>query len=165
VWPAIEFMSLDAHVRCTCVKEGRAKPYPVPAQLTLDETGAPSLKGEFSEDEYEALDRWVQESCEHRGFLVAESLGNITLAKHLREFLRGLQGDPGPRFPILLEKVVYDGTHTGDWIPGKEAPNLLKEVDLVLHSSDILSAAEKEFFLAMKRLCEASISTGNPIVF
>ena len=158
-------MSLDAHVRCTCVKEGRAKPYPTPARLILDETGAPSLKGEFSEDEYEALDRWVQESCEHGGFLVSESLGNITLAKHVREFLRGLQGDPGPHFPILLEKVVYDGTHTGDWIPSKEAPKLLKEVDLVLHSSDILSPAEKEFFLAMRRLCEASIASSNPIVF
>ena len=35
-------------------------------------------------------------------------------------FLNGLQGEPGPRFPILLKKVVYDGTHTGDWIPIKQ---------------------------------------------
>ena len=59
-------------------------------------------------------------------------LGNITRVQHVREFLRGLQGDPGPKFPILLKKVVYDGTHTGDWIPVKESPALLREVDLVL---------------------------------
>jgi hypothetical protein len=158
-------MSLDAHVRCTCVKEGRAKPYPVPARLTIDETGAPSLKGRFSENEYEELDRWVQKSCEHGGFLVSETLGNIVLAKNVREFLNALQGDPGPHFPILLDKVVYDGTHTGDWIPARESPKLLKEVELVLQSSDILSPAEKHFFEAMKRLCEASIASGNPIVF
>jgi len=119
---------------------------------------------ESSEEDGEAHDRWLGESCEHNGFLVGESLGSITLAKHLRDFLRGLQGDPAPRFPILLKKVVYDGTHTGDWIGSKEAVRLLQEVDIVLHSSDILSQAEKAFFTSMKRLCEASIAAGNPIV-
>ncbi len=85
--------------------------------------------------------------------------------QHVREFLRGLQGDPGPKFPILLKKVVYDGTHTGDWLPIRDSPALLREVDLVLGSSDILTDGEKEFFHSMKRLCEASIATGNPIMF
>jgi hypothetical protein len=60
---------------------------------------------------------------------------------------------------------VYDGTHTGDWVPAKETPELLKEVNLVLQSSDILTPGEQEFFQAMKRLCEASLATGNPIGF
>jgi hypothetical protein len=107
----------------------------------------------------------VQESCEHEGYLVSESLGNITRAQHLREFLRGLQGNPGPKFPILLKQVLYDGTHTGDWISVKESPALLREVDLVLGSIDILTEGEKEFCQSMKRLCEASITTGNPIMF
>jgi len=38
-------------------------------------------------------------------------------------------------------------------------------VNLVLGSSDILTQGEREFFEAVKRLCEASIATGNPIVF
>ena len=130
-----------------------------------DESGAPSLSGDPSEDEWEALDRWVQESCEHEGYLVFEFLGNITRVQNVREFLRGLQGNPGPKFPILLKKVVYDGTHTGDWIPVKQSPALLREVNLVLQSSDILTPGEKEFFDAMKRLCDASIATGNPIAF
>jgi hypothetical protein len=92
-------------------------------------------------------------------------LGNITRVGNLRSFLRALQGKPGPRFPILLEKVIYDGTHTGDSIPLNESPALLKEVEIVLHSSDILAESEKEFFGNMKELCEASIATGNPIMF
>jgi len=107
----------------------------------------------------------VQEACEHEGYLVSEFLGNITRIKNVRDFLKGLQGEPGPKFPVLLKKVVYDGTHTGDWVPIKQSPALLKEVNLVLQSSDILTQGEKEFFESMKRLCEASIQTGNPIVF
>ena len=157
-------MSLDAFVRCSCIRDGKGKPHPFAERLIFDERGEPSLSGNPSEEDGEAHDRWLGESCEHNGFLVGESLGSITLAKHLRDFLRGLQGDPAPRFPILLKKVVYDGTHTGDWIGSKEAVRLLQEVDIVLHSSDILSQAEKAFFTSMKRLCEASIAAGNPIV-
>jgi hypothetical protein len=157
-------MSLDVFVRCSCIRDGKGKPHPFAERLIFDERGEPSLSGNASEEDGEAHDRWLGESCEHNGFLVGESLGSITLAKHLRDFLRGLQGDPAPRFPILLKKVVYDGTHTGDWIGSKEAVRLLQEVDIVLHSSDILSQAEKAFFISMKRLCEASIAAGNPIV-
>jgi hypothetical protein len=158
-------MSLDAYVRCTCIRDGKAKPHPLPGRLMWDESNAPSLSGDPTEKEWELHDRWVQESCEHEGFLVSEFLGNITRAQHLRDFLRGLQGKPGPRFPILLKKVVYDGTHTGDWIQAEESPTLLQEVETVLASKDILTPGEREFFDSMKRLCEASVATGNPIVF
>ena len=158
-------MSLDAYVRCTCIRDGKAKPHPLPGRLMWDESNAPSLSGDPTEKEWELHDHWVQESCEHEGFLVSEFLGNITRAQHLRDFLRGLQGKPGPRFPILLKKVVYDGTHTGDWIQAEESPTLLQEVETVLASKDILTPGEREFFDSMKRLCEASVATGNPIVF
>src|ERR1700758_1027705 len=103
-------MSLGAFVRCSCIRDGKARPHPFGERLIFDERGEPSLSGDASEEDWEAHDRWLGESCEHIGFLVGESLGNITLAKHARDFLRGLQGDPAPRFPILWKKVVYDGT-------------------------------------------------------
>ena len=156
---------LDAYVRCTCIKDGRAKPHPFPERLTFDEAGSPSLTGDPSEDEWDAHDNWFAESCEHAGYLLSLPLGNISRISHLRTFLRGLQGKPGPRFPILLEKVIYNGTHTGDWLPREESPALLKEVETVLHSRDILASSEKEFFENLKQLCEASIETGNPILF
>src|SRR5260370_23188658 len=158
-------MVCAAFVRSTCIREGNAKPHPSPARLTCDESGEPYLTGEPSEEEWEAHDKWLADSCEHEGFILSFFLGNITKVGNLRTFLRHLQGKPGPRFPILLEKVLYDGTHTGDWIPIKQSPALLKEVETVLHSRDILADSEKEFFNNMKRLCEASIATGNPIMF
>src|SRR5215471_10396641 len=159
-------MSLDGYVRCACIRDGKVKkPHPFPKRLRWDESNAPSLSGDPTEEQWEAHDRWVQEACEHEGYLVSEFLGNITRIKNVRDFLKGLQGEPGPKFPVQLKKVVYDGTHTGDWVPIKQSPALLKEVNLVLQSSDILTQGEKEFFESMKRLCEASIQTGNPIVF
>ena len=158
-------MALDAFVRCTCIREGKAKPHPFPDRLAFDESGEPMLTGDPTEEEWEAHDKWMGESCEHEGCLLAMFLGNITRVQNLRSFLRALQGNPGPKFPLLLEEVLYDGTHTGDWISAKQSPALLKEVNTVLHSSDILSDSEKEFFNNMKELCEASIATGNPIMF
>jgi len=158
-------MSLDGYVRCNCIREGKAKPHPLPDRLTWDESSAPSLAGDPSEEEWEAHEEWVQNSCEHQGFLASEFLGNITRVRNVRDFLKGLQGNPGPKFPILLKRVVYDGTHTGDWVPAKQTLSLMKEVDMMLASRDILTPGEKEFFESMKRLCEASITTGNPIGF
>ena len=158
-------MALDGFVRCTCVREGKAKPHPFPDRLTFDESGEPCLTVDPTEEEWEAHDQWLAHSCEHEGFLLSLFLGNITRVGNIRSFLKHLQGTPGPRFPILLENVLYDGTHTGDHIPIKLSPALLKEVDTVLQSRDILSDSEKEFFDNMKQLCEASIQTGNPVMF
>ncbi|HUO13592.1 MAG TPA: hypothetical protein VMX38_01300 [Verrucomicrobiae bacterium] len=158
-------MALDACVRCRCIQDGKAKPHPFPAMLSFDESGEPFLEGDPTEEQWEAHDEWVAESCEHGGYLVAEALGNITKISRLREFLEHLQGTPGPRFPLLLESVVYNGTHTGDWVSANQSVQLLKEVNVVLQSSDILTASEREFFQTIKRLCEASIETGNPIMF
>jgi hypothetical protein len=158
-------MSLDAFVRCTCIRDGNAKAHPLPERLTFDEAGDPMLTGDPTDDEWEVHDLWLSESCEHEGYLLSMFLGNITRVGNLRSFLRGLQGNPGPKFPVLLEKVLYNGTHTGDWIASDKSAALLKEVDTVLHSSDILADSEKEFFNNMKLLCEASVATGNPIMF
>lgn len=158
-------MALDGFVRCSCVRDGKAKPHPFPERLTFDEANEPMLAGEPSDDEWEAHDNWLEDCCEHGGFLMSEFLGNITRVQNLRGFLRGLQGTPGPRFPILLEEVLYDGTHTGDWVPKEQTKALAQEVDTVLQSIDILSEGEKEFFHAMQRLCAASLETGNPILF
>ena len=135
-------MSLDGFVRCTCIRDGKAKPHPFPDRFTLDEVGDPTLKGDPTDEEWDAHDQWMNDCCEHQGFILSLFLGNITRVGNLRSFLRGLQGNPGPKFPILLEKVLYNGTHTGDSIPIRQSPALLKEVNTVLHSSDILAGKQ-----------------------
>lgn len=158
-------MSLDGFVRSTCIRDGKPKTLPFPDRLIFDESGEPKLTGDPSEQQWEAHDQWPGELCDHEEYLLSLFLGDITRAGSLRSFLRHLLGTPGPRFPILPQKVLYDGTHTGDWSSSKIAEKLLKEVDIVLHSSDILADFEKEFFNNMKLLCEAIGATGSPVIF
>ncbi len=158
-------MSLDAFVRCTCIRQGKAKPHPLPDRLTFDESGEPTLTGDPTEEEWEAHNQWTAESCEQEEYLPPMFLGNITRVGNLRSSLRGLQGSPGPKFPWLMETVLYAGARTGDWISSQDAARLLNEVDIVLHWSDTLTDSEKEFLTHRKLLFEASVATGNPIMF
>jgi len=158
-------MGLDAYVRCRCIQDGIAKAHPFPGRLIINEAAEPGLDGDPSSEEWLVHDRWFGNSCQHGGYLVSERLGNISMVAQIREFVRHLQAKPSPRFPILLERVLYDGTHTGDYVPADQAKDLLEEVQVVLHSRDILSSSEREFFEALCRLCEASIRTENPIMF
>jgi len=158
-------MGLDAYVRCRCIQDGLAKPHPFPEKIFLDDAAEPSLKGNPSPEEWADHDRWFAASCEHGGYLLSERLGNIRMVAHIRELIHHLESNPRPRFPTLLEGVVYDGTHSGDWLPSAQAEDLLSEVHVVLHSSDILSDTERNFFEALRRLCDASIETRNPIMF
>ncbi len=158
-------MALDAFVRCRCIQDGLAKPHPFPDRLALDETMQPYLTGDPTEEEMDLHDDWFAESCEHGGYLVSEPLGNITRIAHLRKLIEGLERHPGLRFPVLQEEVIYDGTHTGDHLPSNQARQLLKEVEIVLQSRDLLTASEQEFFDSLVCLAKASIETKNPILF
>jgi hypothetical protein len=157
-------MGLDARVCCNCVREGKAKPHPFPQKLVFDDGAQPALNDGASNVDWIAHDHWLAASCEHGGFLVSVRLGNISMIAHVRKLLGDLQRT-NLCFPILLEKVVYDGIHSGDSIPAADVPRLLKEVDTVVRLSNTLDSMDREFFTSIKRLCEASIATGNPIVF
>jgi len=83
-------MSLDGFVRCTCIRDGKAKPHPFLDRLIFDESSEPTLTGDPSEQEWEAHYQWLGESCEHEGYLLSLFLGNITRVGNLRSFLRHL---------------------------------------------------------------------------
>ena len=106
-------MGLDAWVCCNCIKEGKAPTHPFPELLAFDKTGEPVLK---SNDDINLKlwlkhDKWHRNSCPHSGYLVEKRLGNIALVAYVRGFLE----DNSPHnFPLLFDRVVYSGTHTGD---------------------------------------------------
>ena len=78
----------------------------------------------------------------------------------VREFL---ENNSPSDFPILLEHVVHDGVHTGDSITARDVPQLISETrKLQRLASDPLIL---EFANNILELAEASIATGNPIVF
>jgi hypothetical protein len=99
--------------------------------------------------------------CPHkRGYLVFKHLGNVGSIAHVRAYIMPLVQT---HFPLLMEKVVYSGTHGGDWIPATEVPLLLKEVQFLKDATS--DSNVRQFAADMVEFCEASLATGNPIVF
>jgi len=130
--------------------------------LAFDQTGEPILKkeGEIRLDLRLAHDKWHRNSCAHSGYLVDRRLGNISLVAYVREFL---QSHSPNDFPLMLERVVYSGSHCGDWIALSDVPQLLAETRRLQGlTSDPLIL---EFANDVAALAEASLATGNPIVF
>jgi len=155
-------MGLDAWVCCNCIKEGKAPPHPFPELLVFDETGEPGLASarQISLDLWKAHDKWYRKSCPHSGRMIDKRLGNIALVAHVRGFLE----DNSPSdFPMLLERVVYSGVHTGDSVAARDAPQLMSETRRLQRlANDPLII---EFVNSVQELAEASMATGNPIVF
>lgn len=158
-------MGLDGQVRCRCIPDGLAKPHPFPERLALDETIEPFLTGNPTLDDWLVHNRWFNDPCQHNGYIAQERLGNGAAIAHVRELLPSVEGEPSPRFPIMSGKVVYSGIHTGDYVPSNESAELLKEVDEASQFHGTWDVFDSEFSASMKRLCEASIETRNPIVF
>ena len=117
-------MGLDAWVHCNCVREGKALPHPFPELFAFDETGEPTLKSDGDINLKLTHDKWYRDSCPHSGYLLEKRLGNMATVAYVRNFL----ADNSPNnFPLLLERVVYSGTHTGDWITVSDCAQLLTE--------------------------------------
>ena|ERR1051325_2924512 len=162
-------MGLDAHVRCNCAKEGKTRPFPFPGRLAFDECGEPFLlnnDGQVEEDLAKLMqfDRWESnQGCEHDRFLVNIRLGNISYVGHIREWIKAKETLTEQKFPVLLEKVVYSGSHCGDCISSSDAQRLFHELQLL--STFVENDFHREFTENMKQLCGASLASGNPIVF
>jgi hypothetical protein len=155
-------MGLDAWVRCNCIKEGNAPPHPFPEFLAFDETGEPILRGDGDIDLKLWLkhDKWYRDSCPHSGYLIEKRLGNITAIAYVRGFL---ENNSSHGFKLLLERVVYSGSHSGDWVAASDVPQLLTEVRRLQGLTD--DPIILQFTNDVVELAEASIATGNPIVF
>jgi hypothetical protein len=95
--------------------------------------------------------------------LVSKHLGNIALVAFLREQIGGLPAAESA-FPIIMKRVIHNGVHAGDEIPVCDVPQLKSEL-LSLAKFNLDDAHVKKFVRDMSELCDASLSTENPIVF
>ncbi len=80
---------------------------------------------------------------------------------HVRTFVESHAASDA--FPILRERVVYSGTHCGDSINVGDTAALLDELR-ELQRLD-LDTVVSEFAADLVAVCEASVTSGNPIVF
>jgi hypothetical protein len=189
-------MGLDAFVYCDCVEKGRLKsPPPFPELFHVDPSGFPSLRSTDEASE-RAHDAWEASSpCPHPYFnLLHHRLGNIAAIQWVRQALNQVFPDPEKEYPILRLKVVYSGSHGGDFLNLDEVRALKKELK-ALRSVDLAgikltqgelvftpdgetvdktrwaTAHEDEWaflrgvFSKLEELVEASLSVGKPIAF
>lgn len=119
---------------------------------------------------------WALESIVRRrssalaGTVAGCRLGNAAAVEFMREAISSANRDPARNLAILWHKVIYSGTHTGDWLTLAEVRQLKKEIPRVrLQSPKKMSTKDRQFFhefLAnLDMLIAASLNVKKPIVF
>jgi hypothetical protein len=163
-------MSLNAVVYCDCVEKGQVTiRHPRPDLLFIDETGSPDISSADPQD-IEAHDRWESlRPCRHEHFwLIERWLGNVSLIGSVREVVSQCSNDPAREYSLLWSKVVYNGSHSGDFLTLDDVLRLKDEVDRLsgmqgLPSSETTPLAE--FLSKLRELVQASLSVKKPISF
>jgi hypothetical protein len=155
-------MGLDAHVCCNCIRDGLAPPHPFPEMMVFDDTAEPTLKSnqEISMDQWLKHDAWYEHSCSHSGRIIKKRLGNISRIAHIRDYL---ESRAPISFLLMKEQIVHDGAHSGDCIDTADSLRLLNEAQQLRETA--ADPIIVKFAEAMIELAEASVATGNPIVF
>lgn len=159
-------MGLDATVYCNCYEINSLKELPPYAELVfVTRDGSLDCKSEDLDKLFE-FDQWsFHRACEHEnGVLLHYRIGNIALVSLLHNEL----SREAEKFPILLQKVLYSGTHAGDYLSLDIVGNLKKELDYLagLVCSDERSQKfVVEFRQQLIELVETSLKVKKPISF
>lgn len=189
-------MGLDASVYCDCWEKGKLNsPAPNPEFVTMDESGF--LEIESDDDQlYFAFEEWKSSACEHPSMkLVHRRLGNISHIAVLRDIVSQLSSDPKEEFPVTWNKVIYSGSHGGDFLRVDEVRKLKDEIDVLRQKelSNVKTPRDKQgkrpmfallpggleppagketyewcwstFLESMDLLIQASLSINKPLVF
>jgi len=159
-------MGLDAVVYCDCYEAGRLREPPPPCcSITVGEDGG-LLCEDGDLDVQLAFDQWQEHrACVHPGgVLVHHYLGSIGSVALLREELA-----PTPlKFPMILSRVIYNGSHGGDFISYPELFLLdpdVKKLAGVSGPSPTMEQSVRCFESQMKELLECALRVKKPIAF
>jgi len=99
-------------------------------------------------------------------FIAADKLlGNAAMIAWLLEQMAGLvRGIPKP---LLVTKILYNGTHSGDMIHGSDFSQLKKEIQVVRKNLGVGAAAPEidQFLSDLEDLIGVAEEQDNPIVF
>lgn len=96
--------------------------------------------------------------------MASSSPGNISEIELIRSGLKEI----AERYPVLLSKVVYNGTHCDDFLSSDEVALLSREIPWLstVHFPD---ASDEEYILRfeanLKELVEVAIRLGRPVFF
>jgi hypothetical protein len=168
-------MGLDAVIFCNCVERKRLKiPHPYPRLLYVRSNGSPEVR---SKDPVKTAkhDEWVETPpCEHESMMLDGcSLGNMTFIQGVRDAIHSVvRRSPSTSCPVLLGRVLYCGTHTGDHLTIAQVRKLAMELrqfkKLDLKRTGISSShrqAIKSVVVRLERLVNVSRKANKPIAF
>jgi hypothetical protein len=97
---------------------------------------------------------------DHRREAVAHRLGNISATAELRDEVTRLIGPKS----MIVQRVLYSGTHSGDAIPLENLPELSAELHAIRQSGRG-SPHLHQLAGALEELIRAAKDENNPIVF
>ena len=144
-------MGLHAVVYCDCFERGKVRELPPQPELVyVEPSGQVSFKWDAPNADQHRFYDWLAKACDHgpMGELVFHRLGNISL--------------------MLLAKVLYDGTHGGDYLGLEEVSAVAAEVAALRAVSDTQPHNEaliRGFERQMSELVEAAQRLAKPIAF
>jgi hypothetical protein len=158
-------MALDAFVYCDCFERDNLRCDP-PRGMQLRVAPNGDLTCDAPDDSaWHAFTAWkLAKACLHQGMiLVRHRLGKSSAIDLIRT---ELQKD-ALRYPILLEKIVYSGTHTCDWLPLQALPALTQELKQIETDPVHTPAADalRLFKIQIAELIIAAQLTRKPICF
>jgi hypothetical protein len=122
-------MGLDAWVHCDCFERGCLKTLPpLGVQPHLEPDGGLAFSTAV-DDLWFQFETWLRDyACEHPQMkLVSHRLGNIGLVALIRHELAPRRSE----FPILFEKIMYNGCHAGDFVGVELLPSLEAEIKML----------------------------------
>jgi hypothetical protein len=159
-------MGLDATVYCNCFETGRLKEIPPFFEtIFVDNDGNLDCRSKDFETQLE-FDQWLfYRACEHEnGVLLHHRMGNIALVSLLRNEL----SRESEKFPVILQKILYNGIHAGDYLALDEVVKLKTELD-ELGGAAASDARNKQFIddfhEQLVELTNASLQVKKPISF
>ena len=161
-----QLMGLDATIYCDCFETGKlCEPPPPGCDPYVCEDGSLECRNDEMAMKL-AFDQWLHfRACKHeRGILLSQHLGNVALVGALRQELSA----QAERFPLLLGKVLYWGTHCGDFVGAAYLKALGDEVHLLAERicTDLSMVPYVDQFRGqMDELINSAAAVGKPISF
>ena len=165
-------MGLDANVFCDCVEKNRlTTPYPYPRLLSIAPNGSPKIR---SRDPRKIADHddWMNRPpCRHEQMILAGcSVGTAGFVSGLRDALSA--GATARLCPTLLKKVLFSGTHCGDYLTVRDVRRLADELDRIRQLNPAALAVaprdRRQMIASLERLgrlAAAALKVRKPIAF
>lgn len=159
-------MGLDASVYCNCFETGRLRNPPrADYDVYVSEEGGLECRN-TDLDTQMAFDAWrCNDACEHEDTtIIHHYIGNISLVGLLRQELSKQPDD----LSMILTKVIYSGTHCGDFLTIDDIRDLQHEMPRLKNfqcgKADSQSFVD-EFYAQLAELIECALTVNKPIVF